>query len=799
MAEKITTQDIAEAAEGYSCIFGANKNLYRVTPSFQDGMKPGKRRIFWAWWLNVGKPQLRNMKDKNKRRKVSRIAADAMAYHPHGDGANESVIGREGQYWNSNVMTIVPKGNYGSMRGDRPAAGRYIEAAFTEYAIDCFFEDFEKYCVPMKVSYDGEGMEPEYLPAKYPHGLFNHQLSGIGYGTASNIPPFNVSEVLRATIKLIKDPTEKIMLIPDSPTGCEIIDEGEFKKINETGEGKFTLRASVEIDYQKNLIRVTSLPINSNSQAVINNIIEFKKKKVFDEIVEIKDYTQNGEVDIRIQLRSDANPDKVLEKLYKKKTMMKMSYPVGIKFIDNYKEYSYSIKQYLLDWIDYRRDAIRAMLNNDLIQTLEKQHTTEALIKISEGKNAEESVKIAKKSSGRKDNIERLMKRFDITSLQSATVADMKMYNLNEDYNKNLKERYKQLKSDIKNIEHKLEEDKEIDKLIIEQLEYGIKKYGRGRKSLVVKDRDNKIDENIPDTNHLIGISESGYIKKIGNENSSIGAVGKTNGNLTVCRINNRESLLIVDSTGMVCKIPVSSVPDMKFEDIGVEISRYFATKGTIKAVLELPSINVLKNSSQDVCIILITKDGYGKRVPLSEFKKISSAKSAITLNNDDEVVAALFTFDNSSKDIVIITNTGRGVRLPINEIKLYSRNAKGTIQIDLNENEEVVNACKLDPTKKGLFYVTSSGKVKLTQEKYFPVMKRKDQAIQLIPLDKNEILVGVLSVNRQDKVMIYRKHNEPVLLDISELNMSTRIAKPEKKVKTPKGDFVVAFKSFTK
>lgn len=797
MSEKITTQDIAEAAESYSCIFGANKNLYRVTPVLQDGLKPGKRRIFWAWWLNTGTPQTKNMKEKNKFRKVSRIASDAMAYHPHGDGANEAVIGREGQYWNNNIMTIVPKGNYGSMRGDKVAAGRYIEAAFSEYLIDCFFDDFEKYCVPMKMSYDGEGIEPEYLPAKYPHALFNHQLSGIGYGTASNIPPFNVSEVLKATIKLIKDPTETVMLIPDSPTGCEIIDEGEFKQMNETGEGKFTLRASVEIDYQKNIIRVTSLPINSSSMMVINSIIELKKRHLFEEIVNINDYTKLGSVDIRIHLKPDANPDKVLEKLYKKKTMMKMTYPIGIKFIDNYKEFQYSTKRFLLEWIDYRRDAIRAMLNNDLIQVMEKQHINEALIKVSEGNNAEDSVKIAKKSSGRKDNIDRLVKKFNISSIQGSAIADMKIYNLNADYNKGLKEKEKKLKKEVEEIERKLGDDKEIDKLIISQLEEGIKKYGRPRMSPVIKERDNEVEENIPNTYHLIGISESGYIKKIGEENSSIGSVGKINDNLIVCKANNRDSLLVVDSAGMVCKIPVSSVPDMRFEDTGVEISRYFSTKGGIKAFLLLQNINILKNSSKNHCILLITKQGYGKRVSLSEFKKISSMKSAITLNEGDEVVSAMFIDGGSTKDVVIVTNTGRGIRLPIDEIKLYGRTAKGISQITMEKGEYVTSSSRVDPNKKILFYVTSAGRVKVTQEKYFPVMSRKSKPIQLITLENNESLVGITSVTKQDHVMVYRKHNEPVLIDVKELPMSTRIAKAEKKVKTPKGDFVVSFKVF--
>lgn len=252
--ERIIQSNIAESALEYSKLFGANKNLYRTIASLIDGLKPGKRRLFYSWWELENKPTNTKKETLNRLRsiKVDRLSSNTINYHPHGNTAVDDVIGGEGQYWSNNVMTIVPQGSYGNMRGDEPAAGRYREAKLSEYTIDCFFEDFDKYCVPMKLGYDGELYEPEFLPAKYPHILFNPQFSGIGYGLASNIPPFNVSEVLDATISLIKNPKANILLIPDSPTGSDIIDNGTFKEMNLTGRGKVVFRATSEIDYQDN-------------------------------------------------------------------------------------------------------------------------------------------------------------------------------------------------------------------------------------------------------------------------------------------------------------------------------------------------------------------------------------------------------------------------------------------------------------------------------------------------------------------------------------------------------------------
>ena len=796
MSEKLTQQNVADATLEYSCLFGANKNVYRITPNLQDGIKPGKRRLYWSWWLSEKRPKDTSKETLKKLRfiKAGTISSNAMAYHPHGDAAMSELIVREGQYWNNNVMAIVPQGSYGNIRGDQAAAGRYAEACIGEYMIDCFFDDFDKYCVPMKMAYDGVSPEPEYLPAKYPHILFNPQISGIGWALASNIPPFNVTEVLNATIKLMRDSDAKILLIPDSPTGADIIDEGNFKEINKTGKSKLTMRATSNIDYQNNIITFTSLPLQMTTMQVIEKIIALK----LPEICEIKDYTKEGEVELQILLKSDANPDKILNTLYKKNTGLKMTYPVGITVIDDYAAYEYGVKDLLLEWIEYRRDIVRSMFLNNLQITMEKLHMNKVLLMVFNKDNIETTVKIAKNSSSRKDTIEKLMKRYNITSLQAATIADMHVYNFNEDSYNRYKEEKVKLEGELKDIKDRLKHSSRIDDFIIDQLQEGIKKWGRPRMSKVVKENDDD-RKDIPNTDHLIGISESGYIKKLSlKDNTSIGIVGKENGNLTVMQINNRENILVIDSSGRVSKISVSAIPDMKYDDIGVEINRYFTSNGKIIALMKLPNMDILKSKDEDLCIIFITKFGLAKKVPISEFKKITDYKTGITLNPDDEVAAALFSFDKSSKDCIICTNLGDGIRISISDIKTLGKQAKGVRQINLKEDEYVVNACKINPGKKLLFYVTSSGKLKLTEIKYFPVMQRKDDALALISLDKNETLIGISSVSKNDIAMIYRKNSEPVEISLKDIKVSTRIAKGEKMIKTPKGDKVVAYKIFS-
>lgn len=616
---------------------------------------------------------------------------------------------------------------------------------------------------------------------------------------ASNIPPFNVGEVLDATITLIKDPSARILLIPDSPTGCDIIDEGNFQEINKTGQSKVTFRATVEINYVDNIIHISTLPLNSVSKNVISKIIDLRSKGVFeDDIVEIKDSTKEGEVSIDILLKSDAKPEKVLNKLYKKNTGLKSTFPVGITVIDDYSEYEYGVRDLLLQWIDYRIDVVRSMFLNNLQITTAKKHMNEVLIMVFSADNIDTTINIAKTSKSRKETIERLMKKFKITSLQAGVIADMHVYNFNADSYNNYKQERIKIQEELDVINDVLQDDRKLEEFIVGQLEEGKKKWGRPRKSKVVKENDND-NENIPDTEHILGISETGFIKKLSvKNNTSIGPVGKTNSNLTVLRVNNRENLLIIDSLGYVTKISISAIPDMNFDDIGIELNKFFSVKGSVKAVMELPSMEILKVKDESLGIIFITKNGLAKKVQISEFKKLTDTKLGIALNKGDEVASAIFAFDNTLKDIVISTNTGDGIRLPLFEIRNASITAKGVSMITLKDGEEVVSASVLNPKKKLLFYITSTGRGKITETKYFPVMKRKDDSMSLISLQGNETLLGVTSVDRNDIVMVYKKKSDPEEIQVKNLEIGTRISKGDKLVKTGRGDSVVAYKVFS-
>ena len=267
-SERFIEKNIAELCEQYDKIKGANTNLARIAPDYIDGVKVVARRLLYIMYLE----------DQGKQfRKVSSIVGDVTGkVHPHATTSVSSCLAGLAQWWNNNIPLIEGYGNFGSVAGDPVGADRYIYARLSDYAYECFFSDWKEAAVDMVMSYDDKTKEPLYLPAKYPNVLLNGSL-GIGYGLASNIPPFNFKEVVESCILLMANPEAPIFLIPDSPTGCDII-ESNFQKICEVGNGVYSMRCTYEINSEDNSIRITSLPYQVPVSNITEKIADIKEK-----------------------------------------------------------------------------------------------------------------------------------------------------------------------------------------------------------------------------------------------------------------------------------------------------------------------------------------------------------------------------------------------------------------------------------------------------------------------------------------------------------------------------------------
>lgn len=785
--ENIVEENIADMAEEWKKLCGANQNLYRYFPSAIDGLKPVQRRFLYMMYVH-------GYHHKNYA-KLSICDADTVNLHPHGDDNIAFVAGGMAREWENNFPVIHIPANKGYLNGTTQAAARYLEVTISEGGYDCYFSDFENSGVEMSLAYTDKMREPEYLPAKYPIALINGALSGIGFGLASNVMMFNFKEVCEATIAIMHDPKAKLRLIPDSPGGSDIvITKEQIKEINEIGDSNITMRAHAEIDYAHNIITFTSIPLQIDTSMITDAFVNLKLAGKLDEVVEWDDHTSelNG-VYFEVFLKPDANPEDVLEKLYKMKTGLSKGYSVQFHMIDDFRNSLYSIRKFLIDWLEYRRDSVRASYNSKLISLEEAHHINEIKIFVFGGKNGEKTIAMAKSSKDISEYKQKLMDTYGITSLQAKTIADLKSSSWTQEAYNGFLAKKEELEQAIKETSKIIEDDDAVDHIIEQELLTGIEKYGEERRSQVFAPGE-KI---IADGKFIVGISEDGFIKKVSVDDKVVGAIGKQPGVLNMCiPATSTDSLLVFDSSGRMHFIGVNSLPKMSGKGTGVPITRYCGVgkDSTIVSAILAPKMAIL--SDTDSNIILTTRNGYAKIVSLGSIvsgrKNFTPTISVIGLTDGDSV-ASVIAAGSEMSDVIIYTNLGDGIRLPMDEIPKQNPPGKGTRCITLRKMEAVQGVSLVGSDDKYMILATSSGKVKKTELKYFPAMKKKDEPLPLVGLDEKETLVGVTSALDGDSFTFYKKQSPAETLHVKDIPLGMRVAKATKMLKVPKGDSIVS------
>lgn len=785
--ENIIEENIGNISEEYQKIFGANKNLYRYIPSMIDGLKPVQRRLLYALYKRGVTP--------GHRKKLNQVNGFTVDFHPHGDAAIGDVAVNLAQTFANLNPYITGKGNFGSQKGSRHSASRYLEVCLTPFAIDCFFKEFNDCNVDMKLAYTGTTEEPVTLPSKYPVALMNGYLASIGYALSSNIPPYNFKELCETVITLIKDPKAKIKIKPDSPTGCDIVYSDDLDKIidEHRPEGyKLKMRAGVDIDYVHNIITITSLPMQVTADSVVVPLAAMCKAKKIESIIDIKDQTQHNDIKIQIYVKADENPDNVLDVLMKSKLNLQKTFNMSITLIDEYRNYDYSVRSFILEWLEYRRDLVRSSYNTILVRKEEERHMNDVKIMVSDSKNGPMTNKMASESQDAPEFARKLIAYYGITSLQAKVISNMKSVEFTIGAHETYVQTKETLIKEIKEIEEILETPELIDNKIIQDMEEGIKKYGEPRRSKIIYD-----DGRVSDETSLIGLSEDGYIKKKLLDGGSIGNISKNPGQMNMAiAATGKDTLLIFDEEGYMHILPVSNIPDMTRNANGLLLSKFIKIeKGTrIVAVMVSPKGSEIKN--MDNLVTFITKTGFMKKVPVPMMIKEGGIvkKRVLALEDTDRLVSAIYT-PSPKYDIIVFTNLGDGIRLDLEDIPTQMCPSKGQKCLVVRKMEYACGAKLIMPDEKYLIYVTTSGKVKRTEMKYFPVMKRKDPSLPLINLDDNEKLVSIVGAKDDQSICIYRKLSDPVDIKIADIPLTTRIAKAEKMVKTPKGDSVIAVK----
>jgi len=759
--EKFINRNIAELSEEYDKICGANKNLSRICPEMTDGLKVVARRLLYIMY----------QKDQGRTfRKVAAISGDTIArLHHHAPTSVEVCLVGLAQWWNNNIPLIEGSGNFGSCSGDPAGASRYIQARLSDYAYDCFFADWKEAAVDMVMGADNETKEPLYLPAKYPNVLLNGSL-GIGYGMASNVCPFNFKEVVEATIILMVDPEADISLIPDSPTGADIV-AGNFKKICDTGNGVYSMRCTYKIDSDKNTINITSLPYQVAVNTIRERIAEIKEKNGLPELVGMNDYSGKI-VDLRLVIRDDVNPYKFMKKLIEEVGGLEKSYPVNITVTNNYESFDYSIKKLLVEWIRYRREQQRVVVSHRRTNLLAEQRTNDVRLFLMSEDNLQETIDIFKTSRNRAEIEKRLIEKYrhseiKMDSLQARTLSEMRMYELSIEHYEKCLQRRTELIQEIQNVENILNSPDGIDKLIVGELRNGIKKYGAPRKSNVVPYKISTDTEVVG--NCILQLSSEGDLLRRPATNVDEEPVPIDNNGFAT-KVENDCSFIVVDEDGYFSFLKVKELP----VDQAVPLNRFI--KHRLRNIIALLPFDIDSNK----CCTLVSKQGVLKKIKISDMKP--SKRPCIEMSKDDKLVRGIVTGVQTSKDILVYTKLGMGQRLDPNNIRVTSFIAKGGSGFKLQPDDEIVGCYAINPENQYLVYVTSKGKVRLNITDYLPQRdSKRDEMVRLINLTERDRLISVVACNKYDRIHLYFADGDTETVDIDMIEEGTMSSEPKK------------------
>ncbi|MBQ7141032.1 MAG: DNA topoisomerase IV subunit A [Bacilli bacterium] len=730
----------------------------RALPDVRDGLKPVQRRILYSMYKD------RNTHDKPYKKSAKTVGNVMGQFHPHGDSSIYEAMVRMSQWWKQNEMYIDMHGNNGSMDGDSPAAMRYTEARLSKISIE-LLKDLDKDTVEFAPNYDDSELEPTVLPAKFPNLLVNGA-NGISAGYATNIPPHNLGEIIDATIYRLDNPNCRLDTIlnivkgPDFPTGGIVEGIKGIRDAFETGRGKIIVKSKVTIE--KNQIIVTEIPFDVNKAALVRKIDEIRVEKKIDGIVEVRDETDREGLRIVIDLKKDANKELILNYLLKN-TELQISYNYNMVAIVNRRPKLLGILKILDAYIAHQKEVVIRRSEFNLRHAEARLHIVEGLIKcISILDEVIQTIRASKNKSDAKEN---LVKKYDFTEAQAEAIVTLQLYRLTNTDVTLLEEEMKNLGLIIAALNQILNNEDQLLKVLKEELKIVKKEYATPRKTEIVEEiTELKIDTTlmIPKEDVIVVVTNEGYVKKVSKKsymasNSEDTALKKGDFVIGQYEMNTLDTLLLFTDLGNYLFIPVHTLPDVKWKELGKHVSNVIEIKANENIVSSIPVYSF--NTNLDITIF--TKNGMVKRSKLSDYQvqRYSKPISTMKLKDDDKVVSVSLTLDNN---VFVVTKGGYGLWYKTNAIPVVGVKAAGVKAINL-KNDEVVSGIIFDDTQDYLTIFTHKGNAKRIKLSELEVGKRAGRGLLVLKEVKSnpQEIVNALIIDSKKHIGI--RHDEDI------------------------------------
>ena len=777
----------------------------RALPDVRDGMKPVHRRVLF------GMNEMGNRSDKPHKKSANCVGEVMGKYHPHGDSSIYGTVVRMAQDWSLRYTLVDGHGNFGSVDGDPPAAMRYTEVRLSKMGEE-MLRDIESDTVDFQPNYDNSRREPVVLPTRIPNLLVNGA-SGIAVGMATNMPPHNLTESLNASIALIDNPEieidelMKIIPAPDFPTGGTIYGYNGVKDAYNTGRGRIVIRAKATIEAEANheSIIVTEIPYGVNKAELIKYIADLVNDKKLEGISNINDESDYRGMRIVIQLRSDANSNVVLNKLYKM-TQMQASFSVNNVALVNGRPRTLNLKDLLQAFVDHRHDVVVRRTQFELRKARERAHILEGLMIAVQ--NIDEVIAIIRGSETPDEAKLRLGERFGLDEVQTQAIIDMRLRALTHLLIDDLQHDIDEIHARIAELELILNDDHVCRELIKSELADLRDKFGDARRTDIdYTAGDFNAEDFYADDEMIITISHLGYIKRTplsefrAQNRGGVGAKGSDTRDTDfiehIYPASMHNTMLFFTDRGLVYKMKVYELPEGAKNTKGRALQNLLNIEpgDQVRAYIRCKQLDNAEFTSSHY-LIFATKNGVVKKTCLTEYARVlAKGKKAIIIREGDSLVGVELTDGNS--ELLLANRNGRAIRFPENKLRAMGRVSTGVrgMRLDEDGQDQVVGLIAMSADSGNtVMAISENGFGKRSDLEGYRVTNRGGKGVKTMNItDKTGKLVAFESVNDDNDLVIINRSGITLRFHVSDIRVMGRATQGVRIINLEKRSDVIA------